>query len=259
VLLRAVLVVCAYIGKGAGEVCRHILPPIVRWGTTCLALVAIAVAAGHYAKIGTGRALACARSLADDGHALIAKASDDWQLGGAETPRAIPLVAAPAAPEARPEQATAFGRLQGLVSPLFPEGSEYPEPNGQPRIEGKVLEKAGGHEMQRLISEVRDAVREVESSSGKALQGDFVDGVPLAFGEYQTRREVTDDLKRIYGVTIDPRACERDPVLAEYSFRLYVGYYGRYYLKENGTMPTARDLCVTWNCGPDRGPEWKAE
>lgn len=274
--LKFVFGVANAAGATIASIVRVVAPPVAHVTVVVAVVAGLVLAVAHYGSIGADRALAFAHAKIGEAHReSVAGLEKLWaQVPRLEpstpAPRAVAVVepvSSPIEEEPKPSSGVrlvkALGGLDGL---LFPEGSEYPQPAKLPPLDGEILEKAGGHDIQRLISDIRLVVREVESTGGKSLQGDFInvthngqtERVPLAFGEYQTRAEVTQDLERIYGVKIDPRDCEFDPVLAEYTLRLYLGYWGNHFRRKSGAPPSDWDLCVAWNCGPDRGPDHKA-
>lgn len=143
----------------------------------------------------------------------------------------------------------------GLLPGIGAEPDEYPAPPGLPRIEGKILEKAGGHRIQTLITYVLNSMHHVEADGQLELVGDH----GLAFGPLQVRREPCEDLKKFFGAEVKPEACNGDWVLSEYVVRLYAGYWARHIEQQSGERIRAEDILRIWNGGPDMGPFSKTD
>ncbi|HEY4507261.1 MAG TPA: hypothetical protein VJJ47_00005 [Candidatus Paceibacterota bacterium] len=120
--------------------------------------------------------------------------------------------------------------------------------SGHSGLSGKMLEKAGGARIQRLIDDILVGVHRVESSGKLVCLGDKK-LEHKAYGPLQIRKPVCEDLVAFYGVKLTPEECQGNWQKSEHAFRLYVGYWLRDYEHEGG-QATAEVACRIWNGGP---------
>jgi hypothetical protein len=262
-LLKLMLWVSSGVGMLAGEAVRVVAVPVARlaaiaatFGAMCLGIMWL----GAYAIRG---GVAETRALADRAHASLTRGTDALlaMVPGHEPDRSVPR-AVPISPEIREDGgsigqavASAAEFVEDGVNLLLPPAGRYPQIEGLPRIEGEILERAGGHRMQELVSGILESIEQVESSGRHTLIGDN----GKAFGPLQVRREPCQDLAQFFGIAIDPRRCNGNYELSEYVVRLYLGYWGMRYEQQTGYAATAEVLCRTWNGGPDQGPPEKTD
>lgn len=262
--LRQMLSLASGIGLLVGELARVIVVPLARMATVCAAFTAMCLGVMYLGAYAIRGGVAETKNLADRFHASVTGSADALLAlvptgGHPDTaPRAIPVPTnyRPLAPGQPPEESVpAISRFADAVNLLLPLAGRYPQIEGLPRIDGDILELAGGHRMQALISEILPAIEQVESSGCATLVGDK----GKAFGPYQVRREPCEDLADRFGAVINPADCNGNYELSEYVVRLYLGYWGVQHELSTGQTATARDLCRTWNGGPDQGPFAKTD
>lgn len=275
-LLKLMFSLASGIGLVVGEVARIVAVPLARGLTVMVAFTGMCLGvmyAGAYAiRGGVDRT----RTIADSWHASLNKGADALlamvpshgsHAPDEDVPRAVPILAnrhpnqalapeVPAASEgASPVLDAISDAADGAVNLLLPALRDYPKPGNLPAIEGDILELAGGHRMQQLITSILPAVEQVESSGRQELIGDN----GLAYGPLQVRHEPCEDLKERFGIEVNPADCNGNYALSEYVVRLYLGYWGIQHELRTGKVATAKDLCRTWNGGPDQGPYNKTD
>jgi hypothetical protein len=247
------------IGSVGGEIARIVVVPLMRFVTICVTFTVACLGVMYLGAYAIRGSVAEMRSLADRAHESLNRGTDELLalVPGSEpnVPRAIPVPDGwqPPGDERSPiSQAVAsVADFAGdAVNLLLPLSGRYPQIDGQPRIDGDILELAGGHRMQELISGILASIEQVESSGCLTLVGDN----GKAFGPLQVRREPCEDLAQFFGITVDPKACNGNYELSEYVVRLYLGYWGVQHEMRTGQAATAEVLCRTWNGGPDQGP-----
>lgn len=274
--IRQMFSLASGIGLMVGEVARIVVVPVARGLTVLIAFTGMCLGvmyAGAYAiRGGVDRT----RSIADSWHASLNKGADALLAmvpppGGSpaeDVPKAVPVLAnyrpgqaqAPglaAPPEGAPSLLDDISGAAGeAVNLLLPSLRDYPKPaDNLPPIEGDILELAGGHRMQQLITSILPAIEQVESSGRQELIGDN----GLAYGPLQVRHEPCEDLRDRFGIEVNPADCNGNYALSEYVVRLYLGYWGIQHELRTGKVATAKDLCRTWNGGPDQGPYKKTD
>lgn len=290
IFLRALVACSNCLGAILAALVRTVGPPLARAGAFLAVFGAVTVATVHYGTKLTHWSLSRAAVAADSAYqrvgearTLVASLLPRFAEEEDDAPRAelvtlvhpasdgalvSPVAPAPEAGEfARPPGGFldsvrgAIGEVASLLPDIGVAGAAYPAPPGLPRIEGDVLEKAGGDRIQALITRVLDTVHQVEAGGKLYCEGDEVKkkngegtGVYLAFGPLQVRREPCVDLEERFGAAVDHRACDGDWLLSEYVFRLYVGYWAAHVEKTEGRSVTGEDLLRIWNGGPDMGP-----
>ncbi len=275
-VLRRFFSLASGIGSGIGEILRFVAVPVARFATIAVAFTGMCLGvmyAGAYAiRGGVDRT----RSIADSWHASLNKGADALlamvpshasHAPDEDVPKAVPILAnyrpgqtpnleVPAASEGSSPVLDAISDVaDGAVNLLLPSLRDYPKPGNLPAIEGDILELAGGHRMQQLITSILPAVEQVESSGRQELIGDN----GLAYGPLQVRHEPCEDLRDRFGIEVNPADCNGNYELSEYVVRLYLGYWGIQHELRTGKVATAKDLCRTWNGGPDQGPYKKTD
>lgn len=262
-ILKLMFSFASGIGLVAGEIARIVVVPLARGLTVMVAFTAMCLGVMYVGAYAIRGGVAETKSLADRLHSSVTGSADALLAlvpsgdSSGSVPKAIPVPAGyreipPLTPEAssQEESVPVIDRLADAVNLLLPLAGRYPQIDGLPRIDGDILELAGGHRMQMLISEILPAIEQVESSGRVTLIGDN----GKAFGPLQVRREPCEDLADRFGAVVNPEDCNGNYELSEYVVRLYLGYWGVQHELRTGQIATAEDLCRTWNGGPDQGP-----
>lgn len=249
--VRALFATANFIGGSViGELLRIVVVPAARLAAVVVAFTAAGLGVMYLGAYAVRDGVRETRTLADDWHAALNRGTDALLAlvpARDPIPRAIPVPDdwSDDRPGDQPEQ------MVGSVGTLLPSLVDmYPRTENLPPIDGDILELAGGHRMQMLITEILPAIQQVESSGRQELIGDN----GLAFGPLQVRHEPCEDLAQFFGVVVKPQDCNGNYALSEYVVRLYLGYWGVQYEMQTGRPATAEVLCRTWNGGPDQGP-----
>lgn len=273
--VKLVLSIASGIGLVGGEIARIVVVPLARMATVCVAFTAMCLGVMYVGAYAIRGGVDRTRSMADSWHASLNKGADALLAmvpshagsPAEDVPRAIPVLASYRSGQAQTPDVSAHHEAApsfidkisdaagGAVNLLLPSLTDYPKLEGLPSIEGDVLELAGGHRMQQLITGILPAIEQVESSGRQELIGDN----GLAYGPLQVRHEPCEDLRERFGIEVNPADCNGNYALSEYVVRLYLGYWGIQHELRTGKVATAKDLCRTWNGGPDQGPYKKTD